>query len=171
MPYYVQVGYNKADKQIGRIVDAARPPATTNAWTTIPEAFPTRAAAQQYISTDPAIGQGPPSVSSELGLTGVDAIGNFFDKLGEGSTWVRVAEFVVGGLILYVGLKASLSQTAAGNTLGSAARKTKSAASKTLLPEASFATHKVAKRVAPKSTARVAAHRQSLKTYKSGGYS
>jgi hypothetical protein len=39
-------------------------------------------------------------------LSGVSAIGDFFSRLTNKNTWVRVGEFVAGALILYVGLKA-----------------------------------------------------------------
>ena len=40
------------------------------------------------------------------GLTGTGAIGDFFQRLTQPHTWVRVGEFVAGGILVYVGLKA-----------------------------------------------------------------
>jgi hypothetical protein len=49
-------------------------------------------------------------VSGALGipnpLTGVNAIGDLAQRLTQKSTWVRVGEFVAGGIMIYVGLKA-----------------------------------------------------------------
>lgn len=48
-------------------------------------------------------------------LTGLNAIGDFFQRLTQTSTWVRVAEFAAGGLLLYMGGSALLRGTAAGD--------------------------------------------------------
>lgn len=64
--------------------------------------FVSESAAKTFISSESSAygsGQAP-------GLTGLAAIGDFFARLTEASTWIRVGEFVGGGLILYVGLKA-----------------------------------------------------------------
>lgn len=64
--------------------------------------FQTRAAAQNYISEESsAFGSG-----TVPQLSGLAAIGDFFARLTEANTWVRVGEFLAGGVILYVGLKA-----------------------------------------------------------------
>jgi hypothetical protein len=39
-------------------------------------------------------------------LTGLNAIGDFFQRLTQAVTWERVAEAVAGGLLIYVALKA-----------------------------------------------------------------
>jgi hypothetical protein len=39
-------------------------------------------------------------------LTGLNAIGDFFQRLSQPATWVRVGEFIAGGLLLYVALNA-----------------------------------------------------------------
>lgn len=39
-------------------------------------------------------------------LTGISAVGDFFSRLTNPHTWIRVGEFAAGALILYVGLKA-----------------------------------------------------------------
>lgn len=49
-------------------------------------------------------------------LSGLNAIGDFFGRLTESQTWVRVGEVVAGGLILYLGLKAIV--TPAGRDVG-----------------------------------------------------
>lgn len=53
-------------------------------------------------------------------LSGLDAIGAFFNKLGDASTWIRVAKVVVGGLLLVIGL---VHITGAGGAVADAARK------------------------------------------------
>jgi hypothetical protein len=51
-----------------------------------------------------AQGAGAVTAANPLG-----AIGDFFYRLTEGSTWVRVAEFAVGAMLIYVGVKAVVS--------------------------------------------------------------
>lgn len=36
---------------------------------------------------------------------GLEGIGDFFARLTEANTWLRVGEFAVGGILLYIGLK------------------------------------------------------------------
>jgi len=38
--------------------------------------------------------------------TGLGGISDFFSRLSDPNTWIRVAEFLGGGLVLYVGIKA-----------------------------------------------------------------
>jgi hypothetical protein len=66
--------------------------------------FSTQQAAQSFNATQHgfASGQVP-------GISGLAAIGDFFARLTQANTWIRVGEFVAGGLILYVGLKALVS--------------------------------------------------------------
>lgn len=47
------------------------------------------------------------------GLSGIEAIGNFFNKLGKGQTWVRIAEFTAGGILLAVGINAMMKSNSA----------------------------------------------------------
>lgn len=68
-----------------------------------------------------AAAQGAQNAANALNpLTGVDAIGGFFNKLGEANTWIRVAKVAVGGLLLIVGI---VHITGAGGPVASAARK------------------------------------------------
>lgn len=53
-------------------------------------------------------------------LSGLDAIGAFFNKLGEANTWIRVAKVLVGGVLLIIGLA---HMTGAGNAVATTARK------------------------------------------------
>jgi hypothetical protein len=39
-------------------------------------------------------------------LTGINAIGDFFSRLEDPHTWVRVGEFLAGGILLWIGLNA-----------------------------------------------------------------
>jgi len=46
-------------------------------------------------------------------LAGVAAIGDFFNRLTQPNTWLRVGEFVAGGLLIYLGLSAAMRGTEA----------------------------------------------------------
>jgi hypothetical protein len=61
-------------------------------------------------------------------LAGVAAIGDFFNRLTEGNTWLRVGEVAAGLLLLYLGLSAAFRGTAAGNAVQSATGTAKKAA-------------------------------------------
>lgn len=65
----------------------------------------------------------PGQISNEAGkaanVTGVTAIGDFFNRLTEENTWIRVGEVLAGLLLLYLGLKASMSNTAGGRAVQS----------------------------------------------------
>ena len=45
------------------------------------------------------------------GLSGINAIGDFANRLTQGNTWLRVGEVIVGLMILYVGLNAVMKGT------------------------------------------------------------
>lgn len=83
--------------------------------------------AQQAPSGTNALGTAQ-GAASAANLGGLAAIGDFFNRLTEGSTWLRVGEVVVGILILYVGLKATTAQTPVGNAVKSATAPVKKAA-------------------------------------------
>jgi hypothetical protein len=57
-------------------------------------------------------------------------IADFFQRLGEASTWERIGLFIGGGVLAYIGLKSAFGDTAAGRTVKDAATKAKSAAVK-----------------------------------------
>lgn len=59
-------------------------------------------------------------------LTGVNAIGDLATRLTKSETWVRVGEFLAGGMLLYVGAKAFFPTTV--NTITSGAKKAGKAA-------------------------------------------
>lgn len=50
-------------------------------------------------------------VKNDLG--GIQAIGDFFNRLTQANTWLRVGEFAAGALLVYLGLSASMKGTAA----------------------------------------------------------
>lgn len=84
--------------------------------------------------------QGPPNVVPAL--TPLGSIGDFFHRLTEKETWIRVGEVALGGILIYAGVRALSSGTAVGQAAKSAAKPVK----------------KVAK--ATKTTAKVAATRK-----------
>lgn len=73
----------------------------------------------------------PGQVGNEAGkaanVTGVTAIGDFFNRLTEENTWLRVGEVIAGLLLLYLGLKASMTNTAAGKAVQSTTNTAKKA--------------------------------------------
>jgi hypothetical protein len=131
--------------------------------------FTSMSAAQNFVSSESsAFGSGEP----QNAIPGLTDIGDFFHRLTEGSTWTRVGEVLVGGILLYAGVRAlSSGSTAvkgvrnAGSTVTKPARKVSKAAVKVAVPEARLASRVAAKRVAPKTTARVASHRAQVKKY------
>lgn len=93
--------------------------------------FATKAAAQAWVRAHPedfgpgktggkayndSILAGTPGPSSNP-LGGLAAIGDFFARLTNPHTWLRVAEFAVGGIFLVIGLNALLH-----NPIGKAAK-------------------------------------------------
>ena len=104
------------------------------------------------------------------GLAPLASVGDFFHRLTESQTWIRVGEVVGGGIILFIGVRAMAQGSSA---VGSGARKavtkpvsrTAKKAVTVAAPEARLATRVAAKRVAPKATARVTAHRARVAKY------
>jgi hypothetical protein len=79
--------------------------------------FPTELAAQAWLTSmagkkAQALNHVIPSPAS-LGstLSGVNAIGDFFQRLTQKATWVRVGEVIAGGVILFIGVHALASGT------------------------------------------------------------
>jgi hypothetical protein len=107
-------------------------------------------------------------VAGLAGATG--EIGDFFHRLTEKETWTRFGEVAVGGLLIYVGLRAL---TRGSTTVGAGARRDASkpvrkvakTVTKIAVPEARLASRTVAKRAAPKTTARIASHRARVRKY------
>jgi len=74
-------------------------------------AFPTFEDAKKYIALNPTI-QG--KVGRDVqNLGGINAIGDFFNRLTQKNTWVRVGEVVAGLLLVWIGLSAITKDTAA----------------------------------------------------------
>jgi hypothetical protein len=100
-------------------------------------------------------------------LHGIDAIGDFFQRLTQPATWARVGEVALGGILVYVAVRA-LAHGAPSSAAKPVTRPAQRAATKVagaVVPEARLATRIVAKKAAPKTTARVSAHRQQVRQY------
>jgi hypothetical protein len=91
--------------------------------------FTSQAAAQAYLKVGaqnsgtqiPGVAITPGGgITTSNPLSGVDAIGAFFNKLGDPHLWIRVAKVVTGGLLLVIGL---VHITGAGGAVASVARK------------------------------------------------
>lgn len=101
-------------------------------------------------------------------LAGLADIGDLAHRLTEAATWERVGEVLLGGILLYAGVKALASGTAVGNAAKSATKpvtKAAKAGATVAAPEARFAGRVAAKKIAPKTTARVASHRAQVRQY------
>jgi hypothetical protein len=103
-------------------------------------------------------------------LTGLAAIGDFFQRLTQKNTWTRVGEVALGGILLYAGIRAiSHGSTVAGAGARQSAARPIKRATKTVarvaVPEARLATRTISKKAAPKTTARVASHRAQVAKY------
>lgn len=81
--------------------------------------FTTRAAASNaFKGMQGALGKG--SVPNPL--SGLAAIGDFFQRLTQAGTWIRVGEVLLGAALIIVGLARMASGTAAGRTAVKAAK-------------------------------------------------
>lgn len=67
--------------------------------------FATQADAKNYASNNP-IGQAKGAVGSAVSgaTSGISAVGDFFNKLSEANTWLRVAEALLGVVLIAVAL-------------------------------------------------------------------
>jgi hypothetical protein len=57
--------------------------------------------------------------SAEEGLSGINAVGNFFNALGEAKTWLRLAEGLGGLVLIYLGLAELTKSHPVGNAVKS----------------------------------------------------
>jgi hypothetical protein len=138
--------------------------------------FQTKAQAEQFFNTGSTSVPGAktyehaPKSLFPNPLSGVQEIGDFFHRLTEKATWVRVVEVLAGGVLVYAGVRA-LAQgspvvgSGARKSVTKPVRKVAKTAVKVAAPEARLAARTAAKRRAPKTTARVAAHRERVAKY------
>lgn len=127
--------------------------------------FSSKAAATSFIGSESSV-----AGSGGDNLGGLDAIGDFFHRLTEKSTWTRVGEVALGGILIYAGVRAlSSGSTVAGSGAHKAVtRPAKKVAKKAVgvaAPELRLATRVASKKVAPKTTARVSSHRATAVRY------
>jgi hypothetical protein len=61
----------------------------------------------------PTVGPGGNIASPFSNLGGINAIGDFFNRLTQPNTWIRVGEVVAGLLLVYLGLSATMRGTEA----------------------------------------------------------
>jgi len=80
--------------------------------------YPTQAAAQAEAATWNAHAKG-----GLPGLSGINAIGDFFNRLAEASTWERVGLGVVGLMLLGIGIVSVASTSKTGQAVKKAAGK------------------------------------------------
>lgn len=59
----------------------------------------------------PTVGPGGNIANPFSNLGGINAIGDFFNRLTQPNTWVRVGEVVAGILLVYLGLSATMRGT------------------------------------------------------------
>lgn len=93
------------------------PANATNAFTSFNEALDAAKGLNKAVTGGAGALTGPGSSAVPgIGgaLTGVNAIGDLAQRLTQAHTWVRVGEFVAGGLLLYMGGNAIIRGTAAG---------------------------------------------------------
>jgi hypothetical protein len=70
----------------------------------------------------PTVGPGGNIANPFSNLGGINAIGDFFNRLTQPNTWVRVGEVAAGLLLLYLGLSASMRGTEAQKQFNTAKR-------------------------------------------------
>jgi hypothetical protein len=144
MSWWIESNSQGATTQF-RVVQSTVTPNTSAAWPNAPIGpFTTRASAEATISqaqtsggytlqptgSSSATTAGLQAAGIPNPLGGLAAIGDFFNRLTQANTWLRVGEVVVGLMLLYVGLNALSKDTAVGNALQSAAQNTKNVAKK-----------------------------------------
>jgi hypothetical protein len=69
---------------------------------------------QAVVQQSPAVVEGAANAGGPL--TGLAAIGDFFQRITQANTWIRIAEVVLGFGLIVVGLAQLASGTAAGKT-------------------------------------------------------
>lgn len=153
---------------VGSLVHVVQSPTPPSGFIDGP--YPTQAAAEAAASrlngavTSAASNANPANTTPQQAIAGaipgVTDIGDFFHRLSEGETWTRVAEVALGGIILYAALR---GMTGGAQAARSAPAKPVKAVAKVAAPEVRYGAKIAAKRVAPKTTARAAAHRNTVR--------
>jgi hypothetical protein len=83
--------------------------------------YPSKAAAENAVKGKKVnVPNNDANTSPSQILSGLDAIGAFFNNLGLASTWIRVAKVVIGGTLVVIGIA---HMTGASNAIASTARK------------------------------------------------
>jgi len=76
---------------------------------TVAGPYATKAAAQAWQTSANTAGNSPGSAiggaaDAAANATGLSAVGDFFGRLGQANTWIRVAEVILGVVLLAVGI-------------------------------------------------------------------
>jgi hypothetical protein len=126
--------------------------------------------AKPTTDTNPLTAAGNALQNAVPGVGGIADVGDFFHRLTEPQTWTRVGEVALGGILVYAGVRALShgSPTVGAGARQSATkpvRKVASGVAKVAVPEARLASRSIAKKAAPKTTARVASHRATVAKY------
>jgi hypothetical protein len=78
-----------------------------------PSSYHAAGAAGKGGTLSPASAIGDVGATAQDTAPGIASIGSLADKLGQGNTWLRAGEFAIGGVFLYVALKAMFPGTVA----------------------------------------------------------
>jgi hypothetical protein len=127
--------------------------------------YPTKAAAQSKAASK---NQNVGGSGTGNPLQGIAAIGDFFQRLTQPQTWVRVGEVALGGILVYAGVRALSHGSAvvsASRPVTRPVKKATKAAVSVAVPEVRLASRTVAKKAAPQTTARISSHRAQVKQY------
>lgn len=85
--------------------------------------FPAGTAPTTSVKTQTSNALSQEATGSATGLAGLSSIGDFFGRLTEGATWIRVLEMLLGVGLVMVGLAHAASGTPAGRTARRVATK------------------------------------------------
>ena len=121
--WWIRVNYS-TKPQTFAVVEQVNAP--VNSWSIFP--FPTQAEAQAEANTLAAnakkgIVKRIPVIGAAQ--TAVTDVTSFLGKLSDPHTWLRVAEFAIGAILITVGLNAILKQSTGVDVAGSAATAAK----------------------------------------------
>jgi hypothetical protein len=110
--------------QSAQVVQAAAKPAAKPGQTVMGP-YPDKAAANAAVQAGGPAGTPPvtgpaPSLNP---LSGIAAVGDFFGRLSQANTWIRVAEVLLGAALLIIGLAKLASGTQVGHAAAGLAKK------------------------------------------------